>query len=84
MQIAPVLLEGSFARLEPLRESHLAGLTAIGLDPDLWQWTTASVRSHADMRKYVEAALKEQAAGSALPFATICRSSACVVGSTRF
>ena len=36
------------------------------------------------MRRYVEAALAEQAAGIALPFATVERASGTVVGSTRF
>ena len=36
------------------------------------------------MRRYVEAALAEQAAGTALPFATVLREGDVVVGSTRF
>jgi RimJ/RimL family protein N-acetyltransferase len=63
---------------------HLEPLTAIGLDPDLWRWSTAPNRTPEDMRRYVETALAEQRAGQALPFATIERGSGSVVGSTRF
>jgi hypothetical protein len=31
-------LGGARVRLEPLTTEHIAGLTAVGLDPDLWQW----------------------------------------------
>lgn len=33
----PVVLEGMNVRLEPLSESHLDGLTEVGLDDDLWR-----------------------------------------------
>jgi RimJ/RimL family protein N-acetyltransferase len=81
---SPVTLTGTRTRLEPLAREHIAPLTGIGLDPDLWQWTIAQVRTPADMVAYVENALSEQAQGHALPFATIDRATGAVVGSTRF
>lgn len=81
---SPVTLTGTHTRLEPLTREHVAPLTGIGLDPDLWQWTIAQVRTPADMVAYVENALSEQAQGHALPFATIDRASGAVVGCTRF
>ena len=84
MIIEPCVLEGTHVRLEPLSIGHLDALTAIGLDPDLWRWTLARNRTRDDMRQYVETALSEQRAGQSLPFATVERSSRCVVGSTRF
>ena len=71
-------------RLEPLRLEHHAALCAVGLDEDLWRWTPYAVRTPEEMRAYIETALKDQAAGTAIPFATIERVSGCVVGSTRF
>jgi RimJ/RimL family protein N-acetyltransferase len=64
--------------------SHHAGLTAIGLDPDVWRLTVANVRTPEEMRGYMEAALRLQTEGSSLPFVTIERSSDQIVGSTRF
>lgn len=77
-------LEGGVVRLEPLRNEHSAALAEVGLDPSLWRWTTSVVKSEADMERYVEAAVAEQAAGLSLPFATIERMSGRIIGSTRF
>jgi RimJ/RimL family protein N-acetyltransferase len=82
--LEPVTLERSFVRLEPMTMSHHAGLTAIGLDPDVWRLTVANVRTPEEMRGYMEAALRLQTEGSSLPFVTIERSSDQIVGSTRF
>jgi RimJ/RimL family protein N-acetyltransferase len=84
MLVEPCVLEGTHVRLEPLSMHHLDALTAVGLDPDLWRWSTAPNRTPTDMRRYVETALAEQGAGQALPFVTIERTSRTVVGSTRF
>ena len=84
MEIAPVTLEGSAVRLEPLSLSHHAELCKIGLDFELWHWTTTNVRTPAEMRAYIETALAEQARGTSLPFATIDQASGKVIGSTRY
>lgn len=78
------MLQGVHVRLEPLSLEHLDALCAVGLDPELWRWTLSTVGSPEAMRAYVEAALAEQRAGTALPFATVESSSGRVVGSTRF
>ena len=84
MEVKPVTLEGVYARLEPLTLEHLPGLCEVGLDPELWRWTTNIQRTPDDMRNYVLTALRTQDQGSALPFATVERSSGTIVGSTRF
>jgi RimJ/RimL family protein N-acetyltransferase len=80
---APPTLAGAHVRLEPLTLAHVPALVEVGLDPELWQLTVNQVRSPADMQRYVETALGEQAAGRALPFATVDAASGRVVGSTR-
>jgi RimJ/RimL family protein N-acetyltransferase len=84
MEIEPTTLEGRHVRLEPLSESHLDGLCAVGLDDALWRWSMTPMRHRQDMADYVAAALADQARGAALPFATIDRATAQVIGSTRF
>jgi N-acetyltransferase len=84
MNVAPVTLEGRAIRLEPLGLHHLDALCEVGLDPSLWALTTTNIRSRDDLRRYVEGAVAEQAAGTALPFATVVRDGNEVVGSTRF
>lgn len=84
MIIQPVILQGGHVRLEPLTLEHFNGLCQVGLDEELWRWIPAPVRTPNDMRAYIEKALQEREAGSALPFATIRRESGETVGSTRY
>jgi N-acetyltransferase len=82
--VRPVALEGSFVRLEPLSLNHLDGLCRIGLDAELWRWAVQPVRTDVDMYDYVAEALREQADGRALPWATVERATGQVVGCTRY
>jgi N-acetyltransferase len=84
MKIEPVVLEGEHVRLEPLSLDHLPAIYRAGMDESIWQWTSNSVKTEMDLERFVRTALSDQANGTALPFATIDRSSGMVVGSTRF
>lgn len=84
MNIESVILEGEFARLEPLRLEHLPDLCEIGLDESIWLWTASVVRNQSDMKRYVQTALDELNRKVSLPFVTIEKSSNKIVGSTRF
>lgn len=76
-------LDGRVVRLEPLSLAHLDGLCAVGLDPELWRWTTSQVVTRDDMRDYIATALQWRDEGTAIPFATVERATGRVVGSTR-
>jgi RimJ/RimL family protein N-acetyltransferase len=65
-------------------EQHLDDLCAVGLDPELWRWTTVHIRTRDDMSRYVATALRLREEGSALPFVTIWKETGAIVGSTRF
>jgi len=83
-RVAPVTLEGRHVRLEPLGLAHAAALVAAACGPrDTYHFTLVPPDLGA-MRAYIESALADQAAGRALPFATVSRGSGQVVGSTRF
>jgi RimJ/RimL family protein N-acetyltransferase len=84
MNVEPITLEGKYVRLEPMRFDHLPAMCKVGLEPSLWEWTTALVRDEADMERYFRGALADQALGTALPFVTIERKTDTLVGSTRF
>jgi N-acetyltransferase len=84
MHVAPVILEGRFVRLDPLTIKHAVALAGIGLDEDLWRWIPVPVRTAADMKSYVETALKERTSGKAMPFVQVEKASGRVVGSTRY
>ena len=77
------VLAGRHVRLEPLSLAHLPGLCEVGLDPELWRITVSHVATPDDMRRYVEAALADREAGTALPYAQVDVASGRVVGSTR-
>ncbi len=84
MMVAPVVLGGRHVRLEPLREDHVAGLAAVGLDEGLWRWIPAPVRTVEEMAAYIATALREQAQGVSLPFALVERQTGKPIGSTRY
>jgi len=89
MDVRPVTLEGVHVRLEPLTMVHHPALWEIAKDPELWRWTATNIRSPEDLATYMSTALAEQAAGRALPFATVAREGGAgeagrTVGSTRF
>jgi RimJ/RimL family protein N-acetyltransferase len=85
MNVTPVTLDGTRVRMEPfLMEKHWEGLVAIGLDEDLWRWTVAQIRNAADLRRYLETAVRERSEGRSLPFTTIDKASGRVAGCTRF
>ncbi|HEX8649964.1 MAG TPA: GNAT family protein [Pyrinomonadaceae bacterium] len=84
MVVEPLILEGRHVRLEPLRLDHHEKLCEVGLDEDLWRWTTTRISTSEEMRLYIETALEEEAAGMSLPFATIEKASGRVIGSTRY
>ncbi|MFI5336152.1 MAG: GNAT family N-acetyltransferase, partial [Opitutales bacterium] len=81
----PVVLEGRHVRLEPLTQEHAAGLWAAGRDPEIFRWfTTAPFSGPADAGTWIAEALRAQATGTEVPWATVRRVDGVVVGSTRY
>ncbi|MBI3886238.1 MAG: GNAT family N-acetyltransferase [Opitutae bacterium] len=81
----PVLLEGRHVRLEPLEARHLPLLHEAARGPDVFPWfLTDTLTKPAEMKKWFDDALRAQAAGAEVGFATVRRSDNRVVGSTRF
>lgn len=75
MDIRPVTLEGAHVRLEPLTLGHQQAVLEAARE---WGLTLERVRDD------IVAALRQQAARTALPFATLCKPSLQLVGGTRF
>lgn len=82
--LSPIALEGRYARLEPLAHDHVDALAAVGCEPALWTWVPTPIATRDAMQRYVEAALSDQARGTALPFVQVERTTGTVVGTTRF
>lgn len=81
---APVTLEGRHVRLVPLAAEHVEALWAAGRDGDIFRWYTHPIRDLDAMAGWVRAALSDQAAGRAVPFATLDAATGAIIGSTRF
>ena len=85
MSLTPITLEGRHIRLEPLSLDHCDDLFDAGRDESLWRWNPRyAIRSREDMCRYIEDALRMQAAGRSLPFAAIEKGSSRAIGSTRY
>lgn len=80
---APIL-DGATLQLRPLARSDLDSLCQIGLDPDLWRWIPEPVSNRSEMDLYIEEALKQRAAGTAIPFVIAEKQSHALIGCTRF
>ncbi|MEO7041936.1 MAG: GNAT family protein [Gemmatimonadaceae bacterium] len=85
MTIAPVTLEGRKVRLIPMTRDHVQALFAAANFPPIWELTgTLPMNRIEDMRQYVDVALAERDAGTAIPFVTTDAKTGAVIGSTRF
>lgn len=85
MNIAPVTLSGSFARLEPLSLTHAPGVLAAGAAPEIWTHLGSPPPADLDAaRRYIETALAAAAHGTQMPFAILEQPGGTLVGSTRY
>jgi len=84
--IAPVTLEGSVVRLEPIRREHAALFWNVAKDnlEDIFRWIPYSMKTPDDFQKLIAKAFDEQERGESVVFATVERSSGRTIGSTRF
>ena len=84
MQVDPVVLEGPYARLEPLEPRHHDDLVLAVLDGELWKLWYTFIPTPERMLQEIERRLLLQAKGSMLPFAVIDPSSGQAVGMTTY
>jgi RimJ/RimL family protein N-acetyltransferase len=82
--LAKVALEGRHVRLEPVRETHRAGLRDAIADGELWKLFVTLVPHPDDIDEFLSEAEAEHGRGEGLTFATIDKRSNRVAGSTRF
>lgn len=84
LHIEPVTLSTDRLVLRPLSLDDVPALGVAASDGALWEKKTTTVPKPEGFEDYVRKALDLQAAGLALPFATVVKDGATVVGSTRF
>ncbi len=83
---APISLEGSIVRLDPIRREHAEMFWDVATDhlDSIFQWIPYRMQTSEDFQRLVEKAFHEQEDGESVVFATVERSSGRVIGSTRF
>ncbi len=84
MNVHPITLQGSYVRLEPLSYSHHADLCEVGLDEELWKVSMTLIWTPEEMKKYIDAALREHVEGKSSPFAIVDTSSGKAIRSTLY
>lgn len=85
MKIQPVTLSGRTVRLEPLSESHVPDLFAVGNDESIWRFMRyGHIQRLGGMREWVRMLLEHQKQGTDLPFAVIYLPTGRAVGATRY
>jgi len=84
LHIEPVTLATDRLTLRPLTLADVPALGEAASDGELWEKKTTTVPRPEGFEAYVQKALELQAAGLALPFATVVNDGNRVVGSTRY
>jgi len=84
IELAPVTLERSGIRLEPLTLEHAAELEAVAADGELWNLWFTGVPNPGGSRDYIAFALAGMQAGTMLPWAVRDLASGSLVGTTRY
>jgi len=84
LRIEPLLLSTDRLILRPLGLDDVPALGGAASDGALWEKRTTTVPRPEGFGEYVQKALELQAAGLALPFATVVRDGNRIVGSTRY
>ena len=81
----PITLQGNVVRLEPLRVEHVPGLTAVGIDDEIWRnMPYGEMKGEQDIHRWVRGVLALAEAGSDIPFAVIHLPSGRIAGATRY
>lgn len=81
--LGPLVLEGRFLRLEPLRTRHADALTIAARKLD-WGWTLNPLRSRKDVNERIRHAIEMEKKNQEYVFAVILRREDRVVGGTSY
>jgi hypothetical protein len=75
--VSPVTLEGSVARLEPLRREHAEFFWDVAKNDleEIFRWIPYAMKTPQDVERVIDKAFDEQERGESVVFATVERSS---------
>ncbi len=81
----PLVLQGKYARLEPLETRHAADLFLASQHEAIWRWLPIPMfRSVGEVEAWIASAQAGQRGGTEIPFATVRQSDGRAIGSTRY
>ncbi len=84
MQLGPVTLDGTFVRLEPLRNDHRQALIRTAQSVEIWSWMLSDLSVPERFDAWLSHSLEDERLGRAYPFVVIDKACGQVVGSTRY
>ncbi|MCL5116346.1 MAG: GNAT family N-acetyltransferase [Firmicutes bacterium] len=84
MNLGPIVLQGHHLRLEPLSPAHEEALLKVSGDGGIWSWMSADLSDRGALRRWIEQAVADEAAGVSYAFAVIDMNTGRTVGSTRY
>jgi RimJ/RimL family protein N-acetyltransferase len=85
MKVEPVTLMGRVVRLEPIAERHIADLTKVGLEEDIWRYMRyGKMETIEQLADWVRELLVLQEQGTDLPCVVISVKTGMAVGCTRY
>jgi RimJ/RimL family protein N-acetyltransferase len=84
LNLAPIVLSGKLAKLEPLAAAHLDGLRDAATDGQLWELWYTSVPPPDRMEAEIARRLTLQSAGSMLPFTIRRNDTGAICGMTTY
>jgi RimJ/RimL family protein N-acetyltransferase len=83
--LAPIVLEGTHVRLEPLLPEHAPALGAAADSGDeLWSWMSFDLRIADHRERWMRDAFAARDRGEEIPFTVVLRASGEIVGTTRY
>lgn len=80
----PIRLSGHLVQLEPLRESHFAGLIESGADVRIWSHLPIDGSNPERLLQELKTALLNRTVGSQYTFTIIAKDTQRIIGATRF
>lgn len=85
LEVKPIVLEGRFVRLEPMKEEHIPALAEIGVGQDFWDFMVyGDMNNEEDMRGWVNSILGRVKNGTDQPFVVTHLESGRIAGATRY
>jgi RimJ/RimL family protein N-acetyltransferase len=83
VDLTPVVLEGEGVQLEPITMEHVPELAEVIFEPTIWRWMSTHMKNHDHLLDFVNVAIEQMKAGTAIVWVTRSKADGKVAGATR-